>query len=495
MTDRFVDFLNPAVDSSGNPLAGAQLFFYSVGTSTKKDTYSDSAKSSANANPLVADSGGRFGDIFMLTDEQYKVILAPSTDTDPPTSPIDTWDNVSPVRGSIVADSPVVSKIANFNVLTTQAGSVFEVDASSGSVNATLPLAADATNGFEITIKKTDSSANAVTIDGNGAETIDGATTQTLSNQYDSMILVCDGTEWHIKAETAPSTALPKDYISPITFVNSSGDTAHDIDIPAHEARDSADGVNIEASAITKQADASWVAGANQGGLSSSLTLSADTTYYIHDIIVGGSADVGFDTSNVAANLITDHSATAFRLIGWFRTDGSANIINDRFMTVTQTGKKWQFEDQATTSGTAIDYDGIPDGDEIARIDLALNGVSLSGTDDLLVQLGDSGGLETGSYVSSSSRAGADTNITTSTSGFVMFCQTAGAVWGGVMTLLNMDGAGLTWTESHSGKQGTGNCIFGGGEKTLSAAVDRMRLTSSGSNTFDAGSIRLFARS
>ena len=47
-------------------------------------------------------------------------------------------------------------------------------------------------------IKKIDASGNAVTIDGNGAETIDGAATQTLGAQYDSMTVFCDGTGWHI---------------------------------------------------------------------------------------------------------------------------------------------------------------------------------------------------------------------------------------------------------------------------------------------------------
>ena len=329
MTDRFGDVLNPVVDSSGNTISGAQLFFYEVGTSTKKNTYSDSAKTLLNANPVVADSAGRFGDIFMLTDAQYKVVLAPASDTDPPTSPIDTWDNFSPIRGSITADTPVVSKSANFTVLTTQKGSLFEVDASSGSVNATLPAAADATNGFEITVKKIDSSSNAVTVDGSGSETIDGATTQTLSNQYDSIIIVCDGTEWHVKAENDASASdpLPLNYKQGLQVQINSSDTDHDIDIAAGECRDSADGVNISlSSALVKQLDASWVAGTNQGGLSSSLTLSADTTYYTHAIVVAGASDIGIDTSATAANLVADHSATAYRRLNQIETDSSANI-------------------------------------------------------------------------------------------------------------------------------------------------------------------------
>lgn len=49
----------------------------------------------------------------------------------------------------------------------------------------------------ELTIKKIGTTA-AVIVDGNSAETIDGAATQTISMQYDAMHIICDGTEWWI---------------------------------------------------------------------------------------------------------------------------------------------------------------------------------------------------------------------------------------------------------------------------------------------------------
>ena len=42
---------------------------------------------------------------------------------------------------------------------------------------------------------------SAVTIDADGSETIDGATTKALSSQYDSIIIACDGIAWHILAD------------------------------------------------------------------------------------------------------------------------------------------------------------------------------------------------------------------------------------------------------------------------------------------------------
>jgi hypothetical protein len=57
----------------------------------------------------------------------------------------------------------------------------------------------DAANaGIQYTIKKTDASANAVTIDGFGAETIDGAATKVINTQYESVTIVSDGSNWFI---------------------------------------------------------------------------------------------------------------------------------------------------------------------------------------------------------------------------------------------------------------------------------------------------------
>ena len=69
-------------------------------------------------------------------------------------------------------------------------------DATSGAFSVFLPTAASMPD-TPITVKKVDASGNAVTIDGNGSETIDGATTKALAAQYDSMTVVSDGTVWH----------------------------------------------------------------------------------------------------------------------------------------------------------------------------------------------------------------------------------------------------------------------------------------------------------
>ena len=125
------------------------------------------------------------------------------------------------------------------------------------------------------------------------------------------------------------TVALGK-HIEGLTYANNAGDATNDIDVAVGSATSThatpASRVLLSlTTALTKRLDASWVTGTNQGGLSSSLTIS-NVDYYIHLIRVAGVDDVGFDTSETAANLITDHSATHYRRIGWFKRVGGVIV-------------------------------------------------------------------------------------------------------------------------------------------------------------------------
>ena len=73
MSTRFVLPHQAIYTSTGAPMSGALAYFYETGTSTPKDTYSDSALTTANTNPVVADASGRFSDIFL--SGTYKVVI------------------------------------------------------------------------------------------------------------------------------------------------------------------------------------------------------------------------------------------------------------------------------------------------------------------------------------------------------------------------------------------------------------------------------------
>lgn len=80
------------VDGNGAPYASAKAYFYETGTTTPKDTYSNAGLTSANANPVVADANGRFGDIYLVAG-RYKVVLKTSADV--------TIDTLDPVDGTL----------------------------------------------------------------------------------------------------------------------------------------------------------------------------------------------------------------------------------------------------------------------------------------------------------------------------------------------------------------------------------------------------------
>jgi len=61
-------------DGNGDPIVGAKKFLFSVGTTTKKTIYSDSALTVARANPVLSDADGRFPQFFLdgLYDEEQQ---------------------------------------------------------------------------------------------------------------------------------------------------------------------------------------------------------------------------------------------------------------------------------------------------------------------------------------------------------------------------------------------------------------------------------------
>lgn len=94
------------MDQNGNPIVGGKLFTYVAGTNTKKTTYTTSDESAANTNPIILDAAGRTPNGLWLTaGAGYKFVVAPSTDSDPPTSAIYTEDNIIANATSITAPS------------------------------------------------------------------------------------------------------------------------------------------------------------------------------------------------------------------------------------------------------------------------------------------------------------------------------------------------------------------------------------------------------
>ena len=114
-----------------------------------------------------------------------------------------------------------------------------------------------------------------------------------------------------------------------LNLTNDPTDGDHDISFGTGKAKDSTNLVDIDFdTALIKQIDATWSAGTNAGALSSSLTAPANNTWYhVFLVVIGGAADILFDTDVNCVNGIADHSVTSFRRIGSVLTDGAANIL------------------------------------------------------------------------------------------------------------------------------------------------------------------------
>ena len=86
------------------------------------------------------------------------------------------------------------SQVATVNVVAADMNKVIPVNAVGGAITVNLPANAGLPDGFQVWVIKTDSSVNVVTIDGNGADTINGQATVGITQQYQGWHLIwCTG--------------------------------------------------------------------------------------------------------------------------------------------------------------------------------------------------------------------------------------------------------------------------------------------------------------
>jgi hypothetical protein len=148
----------------------------------------------------------------------------------------------------------------------------------------------------------------------------------------------------------------------------------------------------------------------------------------------------------------------------------------------------------ASTSGTSIDFTGIPS--TAKRITVMFSAVSTNSTSNLLLQIGNGSVITTGYDSSASSFNAVNAG---STIGYIL---TAGNLFAGslisglvVITLANSStnlwvSAGTINNSTVPATNGSGN--VSGGNKALSGALDRVRITTvNGTDTFDAGTINI----
>jgi hypothetical protein len=146
----------------------------------------------------------------------------------------------------------------------------------------------------------------------------------------------------------------------------------------------------------------------------------------------------------------------------------------------------------ASTSGTSIDFTGIPSW--VKRVTVMLNGVSTSGSSAGLLRVGTSSGVISTGYTSGATVQGATNAVfSANTTTGLLFSPVPGAssVACGFLTLLNV--SGNSWVFGfYLGFTDAAYSGTGGGAITLSGTLDRVRITTvNGTDTFDAGSINI----
>ena len=147
---------------------------------------------------------------------------------------------------------------------------------------------------------------------------------------------------------------------------------------------------------------------------------------------------------------------------------------------------------QASTSGTSIDFTGIPSW--VKRITVILNGVSTNGSSSLRLQLGDSGGIETTGYSNLSCQmANSWSGAATSSSGFDGYGDGGSTFLRSGQLVFTTLGSNI-WTlvGAYTIANGSAFSYFFTGIKTLSDTLTQVRITTvNGTDTFDAGSINI----
>jgi len=144
----------------------------------------------------------------------------------------------------------------------------------------------------------------------------------------------------------------------------------------------------------------------------------------------------------------------------------------------------------ASTSGTSIDFTGIPSW--VKRVTVMFDGVSGSAASNLLFQLGDSGGIETTGYKGAGSAMSETVTTTAYTTGFrTPWGGTTAKIAQGSIVLVNL--SGNTWTASGvMSRSDSASSLLISGSKTLSDVLTQVRVTHvNGTDTFDAGSINI----
>jgi hypothetical protein len=168
---------------------------------------------------------------------------------------------------------------------------------------------------------------------------------------------------------------------------------------------------------------------------------------------------------------------------------GTSPSISGAVMTTMASSVLTSATAQASTSGTSIDFTGIPSW--VKRITVMFNGVSTSGTSNHLLQIG-SGSVQTTGYVSLTTLSLTAAYTGTSTAGMISFSDNAAYAKHGAFVFSSFGSNTWVMTGTVINTTTTALGTYSSGSVALSGTLDRVRITTvNGTDTFDAGSINI----
>ncbi len=322
-------------NSAGTPQAGAVLRFYDAGTSNTRTVYSNLGLTTSlgvtvttNSAGRPAASGGVGAEVLIYTGiTAYKITAETSLGV-----ALWSFDNVigaldtSSFLPDLAIPVTIVStKTADYAILTTDQGTLFYGNCTSGLITFTLPSAVTAGNGFRVGIKHV-GTLNFIRVAPTGGQTLEGVTTSKIIPIYGSVRwVVSDGANWSFDVISDPIPLIPATEITP-------GQVGFTVDLTPFDAynrirvvitgiksttnnvglaiRTSSDG---GVTADTGVADYAWVQQYNQciaAGTVTSIGDDADTNIVLYDNALN---TTGVDLEVI----IADPSGVRKKFVSW----------------------------------------------------------------------------------------------------------------------------------------------------------------------------------
>ncbi len=531
-------------DANGAPLAGGKIYTYLAGTTTPVTTYKTST-GTAHSNPIILDSSGNYTtgtQLWLDSGKYYKFVVKDANDVT-----LRTIDNISPINDvdatpdewvrytqtAISYISATSFSVAGDQTNTFQTNRRVKTTNTSGSVYGYISSAVYSAPNTLVTVVNDSGS-----LDSGLSEVYYSLLSATnpsipqLPNWVKSSMIQDDAIAARHLADSSQGFVMTNGYLTAsvslnamtiavktnagtdpsttdpvlVTFRNATLTNGTYVVVPIVAATSivisngstlgTSNGVQstIQVLLINNAGTVELAVVNNSGALQLTETSLISTT------AEGGagaadSADIFYSTtarSNVAyrnAGYIVSTQATA-------GTWASAPTQIQLYSGAPQSSQgAWiYFAEQASTSGTSIAFPtvgAIPSW--ATEIKVMFVGVSTNGTSDMILQIGDSGGIEATGYLGTCSALAGSATSTNFTTGYGLSASSAAAnTYHGTITLSLEDASDNTWVcTSILARSDGAQTHLGGGSKSLSATLDRLLITTVGGvNTFDAGVIR-----